>query len=175
MPHVVVRVWSRGVFPLLASAVRLLTAAAVALVLAASTSDAQGRRLRITPNKNLSFGTLFPGVSRTVSPTDAVGAAVLDITGPRGNQIEVRFFLPRSLFGPAGSRLPISFTPTSAGFSTGSISTQIAFDPRLPYRPRLSRAGRGTLYLGAVANPGAAQRSGNYSATIIVIVFLTGQ
>lgn len=144
------------------------------LMLAASAVSAQGRPLRITPNKNLTFGTLFPGVSRTVSPTDGVRAGVLDITGPNGNQIEVRFFLPSSLSGPAGATLPIAFTPTSAGFSTGSIATQVAFDPRVPYRPRLSGTGRGTLYLGAVANPTPTQRSGSYTSTVIVLIFLTG-
>ena len=150
-----------------------MTVVAAALAVAASVSEAQ-RPLRITTKKNLMFGTLFPGVRLDVAPTDVLRAGVLDVTGPNGNQIEVRFILPTFLSGPAGSTLPVSYTSTSAGFSTGSITTQIRFDPTVPYRPRLSGNGRGTFYIGAVANPGASQRSGNYASTIIVTVLLTG-
>lgn len=173
MPRVVVRVWFRFPLPLFDKAVRLLTVVAAALALAASVGEAQ-RPLRITTKKNLTFGVLFPGARLDVPPTDVVRAGVLDVTGPNGNQIEVRFILPTFMSGPAGSTLPLSYTPTSAGFSTGSITTQVRFDPTVPYRPRLSGAGRGTFYLGAVANPGASQRSGSYSSTIIVTVLLTG-
>jgi hypothetical protein len=146
------------------------------LALAASSANiaAQGRPLRVTPNKNLTFGMLFPGVPFTVAPNDALRAGAVDITGPNGNQIEVTFTLPTALSGPAASSLPVSFGSTSAGFTEGSITTQVFFDPRVAYRPRLSRTGRGTVYVGGIAQPTASQRSGNYSATIIVTVALTG-
>lgn len=145
------------------------------LAVGASSSVAEAQRpLRANAKKNVTFGTLFAGVPLTVLPTDAVRAGAVDITGPNSRQILVTFTLPTSMMGPAGALLPVSFTPTSAGFSTGSIATQVRFDPRVPYRAFLSNNGRGTVYLGAIATPGASQRSGNYNATIVMTVALTG-
>lgn len=157
-----------------ASIARLTAIAAATLVAASSAAAQAGRRVATTTVKNLQFGTLFPGIPQTVPPTDAIRAAEVTLQGPNAAQIAIFFLLPSSLNGPAGSRLPISFTSTSAGFSTGSIGTQVLFDPRVLYRPRLSSTGRGTIYLGGVASPAPSQRSGSYRATVIIFVVLTG-
>lgn len=153
---------------------RFIAAAAFLVILSATQANAQGRPLRVTPKKDLVFGMLFPGVPLTVAPTDALRAGAVDITGPNGSQVEITFTLPTSLSGPAASSLPLIFSSTSAGFTTGSITSQVQFDPRTAYRPTLSGSGRGTVYIGAIANPTPSQRSGNYAAIIVVTVANTG-
>lgn len=172
MPPVVVRVWPREPTLLLRRAFRLLTITVVALFIAASTGEAQ--RLTISPVRGVQFGLLFPGIPRTVAPSDPVRAGVLQLQGPNGAQVALFFILPSNLRGPSGARLPISYSATSGGYTTGATGGQVLFDPRVIYRPRLSASGRGTIFVGAIATPAPNQRNGTYNATIIVIAALTG-
>ena len=147
----------------------------VACALCLVRSAGAQRKMVVSPKKGITFGSLFPGVPFTVQPTDAALAGALDIVGPNRAQVKIDFTLPTSLSGPASAILPLSFTPTSGGYSqSGAVGGEVPFDPRVSYLNFLSNTGRATVYLGGTASPTAGQRSGSYSGTIIMTVALTG-
>jgi hypothetical protein len=128
------------------------------------------RPLRVAGAQGMTFGTLLPGVSTTVVPTDVARAARFDLTGAKGMRVEVVLMLPAALTG-AGATMPLSFTATSAAYSqdgTGAATT--LFDPRLPYTATLPNNGRASILLGATVAPGAAQRPGAYSNVVTITV-----
>jgi hypothetical protein len=145
----------------------------VALALmGASRSLAAQRAIRVTSVRSLRFGTLLPGVPRTVLRTDPLNSGQLDIRAARNAQVQLIFTLPASLTGPAGASMPVSFGGNDGGFSaTRSVTNQVGFDPRVPYVARFGRrATRASVFLGGTANPLTSQRAGSYTGTVTLTV-----
>jgi len=155
-----------------------LTLALVLVAAAASAAPlrAQGRPLVVVGGvRALSFGSVLPGVPATVRPTDPVNSGQFNIQGEKYATVELWFTLPTQMSGPAGAAIPLSFDPTSAGqSSTGSITDQVAVDPRTRFSVTLSNNGRGFVYLGGTLLPAGQQRAGAYSATITLTAAYTG-
>jgi len=151
-------------------------AASLVLGLAvAGVGELRAQLLSANGAQNLAFGNVLPGVTTTVQPTDPARGARFDITGPSLAQVEVTFTLPAVLSAGGGATMPISFGPTSAGYtSSGSNGAQTAFDPRTPFRASLSLLGRGWVYLGGALSPPGAQSAGSYTAAVGMTVALVG-
>ena len=153
-------------------------AIALALATAASAAPlrAQGRPVAVIGGvRALDFGTLLPGVQSTVLPTDPAKSGQFNITGQKFAEVEVWLTLPAQMTGPAGASIPLSFDPSSAGRSnTGSITDQVAVDPRTRFTLTLSGTGRGFVYLGGTLLPAGQQRAGAYTATITLTAAYTG-
>lgn len=131
---------------------------------------AQGKPLTVTGVRGVTFGAVLPGVPSVVLRTDPANSGQLDIKGPKGNVL-LSFVLPLRMTGPAGALMPLSFGASDAGFSqTQAIGSQVGFDPKQPFTATLSNSGRGSVFLGATANPATNQRAGAYTATIILTV-----
>lgn len=146
-----------------------------ALALTASAAGAQNRSLRVAGQHDLTFGTLFPGVAVTVRPTDASRSAQVQISGPKLAQVVLTFSLPPSMTAPSGDAMPLTFGPTSAGYSpTGSVADEMLFDPGAPVTVTLDGNGRGVVFLGGTLRPAGGQRSGSYSAAITLTISLAG-
>ena len=130
------------------------------------------RAIRVTSVRSLVFGTVFPGVRRTVLRTDPLNSGQLDIRATRNAQVQLIFTLPAVLNGPAGATMPVSFGGNDGGFSaTRSVASQVGFDPRVPYVARLSNnSSRASVFLGGSANPIASQRAGSYTGTVTLTV-----
>jgi hypothetical protein len=154
----------------------LLSAAASSAALAQRGRGGRGRRIQVSGQRDLSFGTVFPGVLNTVRPTDATRGARYRITGPGGSQVSLTFLLPPVLDRRGGGRggrrtLPIQFGPASAAYSrTGSLTDAIQFDPRLPITVTLDNRGSGEVFLGGTVLPAPGQGAGNYSVNITLSV-----
>lgn len=134
-----------------------------------------GRPLTVTGTRPLTFGTVLPGVPRVILRTDPVNSGQFDLTGDKNSQVELTFTLPTVMTGPAGATLPLVFEGSDAGYSQSqSISSQVGFDPKQPFLARLSKIGRGSVFIGATANPGASQRAGGYTAMLTLSVAYTG-
>jgi len=157
------RVRSRGSVAALAG-LALLATLAVPL-------EAQ-RAIRVTAVRSLVFGTVFPGVRRSVLRTDALNSGQLDIRATRSAQVQLIFSLPAVMNGPAGATMPVSFGGNDGGFSaTRSVASQVGFDPRVPYTARLSAtSSRASVFLGGSANPLTSQRAGTYTGTVTLTV-----
>jgi hypothetical protein len=147
---------------------------ALALSLIGATS-LHAQALAATGVRPLSFGDVLPGVPAVVHPTDPVRSGQFDIYGPGSAAIEITFSLPEALTGSGGARIPISFGGTSAGYTaSGSISTQVFFDPAVPFRTRLSELGRGACFIGGTLMPPGTQRSGTYTVPLSITVAVIG-
>lgn len=132
---------------------------------------AQGRPLTVTAVRGLTFGAVLPGVPQPVSRTDPANSGQFDIRGPNASQVLLTFILPLTMTGPAGAQMPIAFGSGDAGYSQAqAIGSQVGFDPKQPFTATLSNSGRGSVFVGATANPMANQRAGAYTATITLTV-----
>ncbi|HEX9611841.1 MAG TPA: DUF4402 domain-containing protein [Gemmatimonadales bacterium] len=146
-------------------------AAALVAALGGALAAQGGRPLRVDGVRELSFGTVLPGIPRQVLRTDPVASGEFQIRGEKFNPVELTFALPTLMTGPAGASMPVLFGGNDAGYSvTQSIASQVGFDPSQPFQSQLDKDGRASVFLGGTANPMASQRSGSYSGTVTLTV-----
>ena len=132
---------------------------------------AQGKPLNVSGQRSLTFGVVFPGVPRVVSRTDAANAGQFDIGQTKFNPIQLTFTLPSVMVGPAGATMPLVFGSSDAGYSSPeTITSQVGFDPRVPFSTALDKNGRAAVFIGGTALPAPSQRAGAYTATITLTV-----
>jgi hypothetical protein len=137
--------------------------------------SAQGRPLRVTGVRDLQFGTVIPGVPALILRTDAANSGQLSLTGEKNTTVQLQFTLPAAMNGPSGATMPVSFGASDAGFSPAeTVTSQVGFDPRVPFVGALSNNGRAAVFLGGQALPAGGQRSGTYTATITLTVSYVG-
>ena len=133
--------------------------------------QAQGKPLTVTGVRGLAFGAVLPGVPRVVLRTDPANSGEYDLKGVKDAQVLLTFTLPTVMNGPAGAQMPLAFGSDDAGYSQSqSINSQIGFDPRQTFTGVLSKNGRGSVFIGARANPNTNQRAGAYTATLTLTV-----
>ncbi|MGH7538546.1 MAG: hypothetical protein ACREMF_07930 [Gemmatimonadales bacterium] len=132
------------------------------------------RPIRVQGTRALSFGTILPGVRRSVARTDPVNTGLFDIRAVRFSQLQLIFTLPSAMRGPGGATLPLNFSGNDGGFSTRrSRRNQVGFDPRAPFLASMGPRNRATVFLGGTANPRTSQRAGAYTGTVsLTVVYL---
>jgi hypothetical protein len=132
---------------------------------------AQGKPLNVTGVRGLTFGAVFPGVPRVISRTDPANAGQVDIGYAKFSPILLTFTLPSAMAGPAGATMPLVFGASDAGYSSPeTITSQVGFDPRVPFATALDKNGRAAVFIGGRAQPAPSQRAGAYTATITLTV-----
>lgn len=124
--------------------------------------------IRVTKTNDLSFGTVFPGLNKTVGVTDG-GAAAFAIQGQAGGNVNLTFTLPSSITS-GGATLPIA-NWTARHSSANSPAAGTDFTPGAS-ATAAAIGGGGFLYvfLGATAQPGAGQPAGTYTGTATLTV-----
>ncbi len=124
--------------------------------------------ITVTKNNDLSFGTVFPGLNKSIAVT-AGGAAKFTVGGQASTPVNLTFSLPATI-ASAGNTLPISTwtghfrdvdQPTGGTTFTPSVSATSA---------TLSASGGLFVYVGATAEPTGAQAAGSYSGTMTMTV-----
>jgi Domain of unknown function (DUF4402) len=124
--------------------------------------------ITVTKNNDLSFGNVFPGVTKSIAVT-AGGAAKFTVAGQVSTPVNLTFTLPATL-ASGGNTLPIgtwtgeyntSDSPTGGTSFTPSASATTA---------TLHTDGALYVYVGATASPAAAQVAGSYSGTLALTV-----
>jgi hypothetical protein len=153
--------------------------ARAALIVAALTvvaaTNAHSQR-SATGVRDLAFGAVLPGVPTNVLPNDIARSGQFEIRGQFDDPVEITFSLPSVLNGPGAASMPVSFGTMSAGFSTsGSVTNQVFFDPRVPFRINLSSTGQGSGFIGGVLSPSGTQPAGSYAASVTITVAFLGQ
>lgn len=124
----------------------------------------------VTGIRNLTFGTVIPGVPTTVLQNDAVRSGQFRIAGVIIRNVTIGFTLPTAMNGPLGATMPITFLNNSAGFTT-VFQGNTPFNPNTPYNETVWF--NATITLGGRVNPTPTQRSGNYTANIVMtVIFL---
>jgi len=132
---------------------------------------AQGNPLNVTGVRGLTFGAVFPGVPRVISRSDPANAGQFDIGHAKFAPIQLTFTLPSVMVGPAGATMPLIFGASDAGYSSPeTITSQVGFDPRVPFTTALDKNGRAAVFIGGRAQPAPSQRAGAYTATITLTV-----
>jgi spore coat protein U-like protein len=169
--------------------IRTLAAAAVLGTLAVSFSTearAQGSAsqtiqatavvaegLAIANLRNLSFGTVFPGIDVTIAPTDPTSGH-FRVLGGAGAQVQLTFpALPSLLADGGGNDMSVSFTATEN--PTDAAGTGTACDTGTGCTATLDgETGQLHVYIGGTVSPGDPQAAGNYSATVTLNAAYTG-
>jgi hypothetical protein len=146
-----------------------LLAALLALLAAPCPAPAQGA-VSVLPVQGLRFGMLSTGMPTVISPLDAGRRATVELVG--SGHVTLLFELPQGLrAGAGGPLLPLRFGATDGRVTFPGSGTVLVFDPAAPVSFTLP-AGQGgaTVWLGASAEPAAAQPPGAYEAAITVHV-----
>ena len=153
-----------------------------ALVLAPSTATAQSASISATATvataltvsnlRDLDFGTVIPGFSRTILETDATSGHFL-VAGGANAEVAISFSsLPASLSGP-GAPLAVTYGSTHNTSDAGGSGT--SFVPGGGLTTRLDAAsGELHIYIGGVLVVPGGQLAGAYSATITMDAAYTG-
>jgi hypothetical protein len=117
---------------------------------------------------NLAFGSVFPGVARTVG-VNAAGAGRFDVTGQPSAPVFVSFVLPANLTSGAntltigswtGHQNPVNNPTTGTNFTPSAAMTTATF----------SGTGQLYVYIGATVTPAVSQAPGVYNGTIQITV-----
>lgn len=136
--------------------------------------------LSITGNQNLQFGTVTPGISKSVDKSEPGFAGEWSIVGTVGAEITLDFTLPDSILLVTDSTngLPINFGSLDASFDDGSGGGQLApsgvLDPNGLGTERLGAGGELTVWIGGVVFPRISQTGGNYAEDVVLSVAYTG-
>lgn len=130
----------------------------------------------VTVNNNLTFGTMFPGIPKTVDKTSS-NAAEFSVGGDAGLEVNIDFSLPTYLSSGSNNMQIIFFTD---GCSIDSNATpnqsSPTYDDLNPWQTQTYDLGSSglTVWIGGKAVPGIRQPAGTYTADIILTVLYTG-
>lgn len=135
--------------------------------------------------QHLSFGTLVPGIPKTVQPQQTQASCSGCTSGKwvfgnlvqSGNNkvLRVTFSsLPSALTHSSGATLPIDWTNGLSGYELGNATPCITATPTqgasfpCPFKSNKNQPATVELYLGGTANPTVGQRAGTYIGTISI-------
>lgn len=126
--------------------------------------------LNVTSVNNLDFGTVFPGVNKTVLVTDA-SAGRLDVVGAASTPVNISFTaLPTNLTN-GGNNLPIgTYTGLVNASATCTSGGGSAFSPSAGTTATLNGSGGLCVFVGATVSPPANIVAGTYTGTITMQV-----
>ncbi|UCD17117.1 MAG: hypothetical protein JSV44_11800 [Candidatus Zixiibacteriota bacterium] len=135
--------------------------------------------LVVIGENDLIFGTVFPGVDKTVDKATVGFAGEFSIQGNNLAEITIDFTLPDSLMHEDSlSYMRISFTDIDASFEDGTGGGQSApagiINPLGPSTENLGAAGQMTIWIGGMVEPGITQTGGDYIGDITLTVAYTG-
>lgn len=124
--------------------------------------------ITVTKNNDLSFGSVFPGVDKSIAVT-AGGAAKFSVAGQASTPVNLTFSIPATI-ASGGNDLTLAswtghFAPTDV--TTGGTT----FTPSASATSAtLSGSGALFVYVGATAQPTSTQASGSYSGNMTMTV-----
>jgi hypothetical protein len=135
--------------------------------------------LTVRGEHNLEFGTVTPGVLKSVNATDVGFAGEWSITGPAAAEVTLEWDLPDSLILQDSTvGLPISFSNTDASYDDGTGGGQTApagiLNPNGVETEDIGIGGTMSIWIGGTVLPRLSQTGGNYSANVVLTVTLTG-
>jgi hypothetical protein len=131
----------------------------------------------ITVNDNLSFGSIFPGVPKTVSKYTPGEAAEFHIVGTPNAEVSIDFALPPYMH-TTGDIMQLIFSITDCAIDSNAAPDQTHpmednINPRHTIISRLGSNGL-TIWLGGSVVPTLNQKPGDYSGIIVLTVSYTG-
>jgi len=135
--------------------------------------------LKVIGMHNLNFGTIIPGIDKSVDKTDLGFAGEWQVTGDPLAELSVDFLLPDYLYTTDSSTtLLVTFNSTDASYDDGTGGGQIApagsVNPNGPSTMNIGDEGSLSIWIGGMVQPSIAQTGGDYSADVILTVAYTG-
>ncbi|UCG63185.1 MAG: hypothetical protein JSV52_07865 [Candidatus Zixiibacteriota bacterium] len=131
----------------------------------------------VTVNNDLVFGSVFPGIPKTITKYTAGSACEFQITGTAGAEITIDLTLP-TYMNAGGFSMQLIFSETDCAIDTAATPDQSSpeFDDLDPWHTLTYRLGSNglTLWLGGIVVPALRQQQGSYSASIVITVQYTG-
>lgn len=134
--------------------------------------------LSIVGTNNLQFGTVTPGVTKSVDKATIGFAGEWEVTGTSSAELTVDFTLPDTLrTADTLGVMRIDFGATDASFSDGTGSQGAptgTLNPNGPIVRRIGAGGMFVVWIGGTVYPRVSQTGGDYSAEILLTVAYTG-
>lgn len=135
--------------------------------------------LNVIGTNNLQFGTVTPGVNKSVNKNSVGFAGEWTITGTSNAEVTVDFELPVSLVTVDSlAFLNIIFSGTDASWDDGSGGGQTApagvIDPNGPSTLDIGVGGTLMVWVGGTVLPGVSQTGGDYANDVVLVVAYTG-
>lgn len=138
--------------------------------------------LRVDGDRNLNFGSVLPGVNKSVNKqVDGTFAGQWTITGSPSAEVVIDFVLPNFLYTiDSTASLPIAFGNADAAYDNGTGGGQTApageLNPNGPSAPMDLGAADGAIivWIGGTVMPAVWQTGGDYSADVILTAAYTG-
>jgi hypothetical protein len=120
--------------------------------------------ITVSGNRALDFGTVFPGVAKTIAVAAATSGQ-FQLGGQASGNVNLTFTLPTNLINGANN-LPIG-TWTGCTSPTNTTAGCTAFTPSgTATASAFSAAGALWVFVGGSVTPAAAQAAGNYTGTV---------
>ena len=131
----------------------------------------------ITVNDNLAFGSIFPGVPKSISKYMTGEAAEFLVEGTPGAEVSINFALPPYMY-TTGDNMQLVFSATDCSFDSSAAPDQEHplednINPRRTIITRLGYTGL-RIWLGGTVIPTLNQKPGSYSGLIILTATYTG-
>lgn len=172
------RTWLWGLLVLLAMVAMYPIGVAQETAIIQATANVTSS-LSVIGTHNLQFGTVTPGVNKSVDKNNVGSAGEWTITGNATAEVTVEVTLPDSIPNGTGtSHLRLQFTGTDASWDDGSGGGQTApagtIDPAATSTLNIGAAGTLMVWLGGTALPTVAQTGGAYSGDVVLTVTYTG-
>ncbi len=129
---------------------------------------------------DLEFGTVLPGIDKSVDKVTLGSAGELHIQGTGLAEVVLDFTLPLALalITDSTALMTIVFSNTDASYDDetggGQSSPTGTIDPRGPNTLDLGATGQMDVWLGGTVQPGLTQTGGDYSADVTLTVAYTG-
>ena len=134
--------------------------------------------LTIVGTNNLQFGTVTPGVNKSIDKATLGFAGEWTITGTNSAELSIQFALPDSLLTTdslSGLRITFASSDASYGSLPAQQTTPVGvIDPNGPSARRLGVNGQMLIWIGGTVFPRISQTGGDYSAEILLTVAYTG-
>jgi hypothetical protein len=126
------------------------------------------QQITVVGDRNLSFGSVFPGVNKTV-PVQGGNSGRYQVSGENSANISLTFTLPANLVNGA-NLLPIN-SWVGRHNTTNNAATGVSFTPSgSPTNTQLSATGVRWVFISATVSPAANQAAGGYLAVATLTV-----
>ncbi|MEW6051031.1 MAG: hypothetical protein AB1644_08240 [Candidatus Zixiibacteriota bacterium] len=135
--------------------------------------------LSVLGTNNLLFGTVTPGINKSVDKATVGFAGEWTINGSPSAELSIAFSLPDSLrTADTLSAMRVTFSATDASYDDGSGGGQASpsgiLNPNGPSVLRLAAGGQMWVWIGGTVLPRVSQTGGDYAADIMLTVAYTG-
>jgi len=126
------------------------------------------QQITVVGDRNLTFGTVFPGVNKTI-PVQGGSSGRYQVTGEASANISLTFTLPANLVNGT-NLLPIN-TWVGRHNAINNAATGVAFTPSgAATNTALSALGVRWVFIAATVSPAVNQAAGGYLATATLTV-----